>query len=394
MSGRTPTVKLLSFPTNIHGMLYYAWKRSRNDAELEALERCEQAFWFYAANKDDPNANLYSDAVTKYYNLGKDVYETVQKMIDEDIPIIEHAWFVFEMEDVPVMWREQAVRQRIGVRFGDDYLWDIIFGADQQSFWSQTSRIIPDHNFVDEGRYFIPDTIKHHPNPEVKLRFENNLIATQSDIRFMHEAGIPVEDSRALSTSCKTHSISWVINAKALKHVFGRRSCFLMQAGIWKPVLEGMAKCIREVSPLLAQVVHPPCMSKGKFRECPIKHTNEELIRGNDLQPVCPLYLTNYRLEASRVAIIATRMAEVYSDSIPLAWEPIYVENYDELLAADMLEPRYVGMPIERSQGLEDGAIVWCTNDPVRRQKMVENRAAFQELWGLNVDTGEPLESK
>ena len=113
------------------------------------------------------------------------------------------------------------------------------------------------------------------------------------------------------------------------------------------------------VSPVFRDLIKPPCFKyddktgKRHFSSCPIQFTNRELINGNDSQPVCPMFL-HYHKD------IAVQEAADASVSRQPAWYP-------------------------------DGYGGWASHDPVRTQKMAENREQFTALWKLDVDTGEEL---
>lgn len=63
-------------------------------------------------------------------------WELFERILEQEIPVAQFISFQFVLEDVPISWREQAVRHRIGVKFGDNYAVDIVPEADI-SFWSQ-----------------------------------------------------------------------------------------------------------------------------------------------------------------------------------------------------------------------------------------------------------------
>jgi len=389
--GRTPTVKLLSTPTDFHGMLYYLWQSSRvkDASELKSPSQYEYEFASYSAMRRGdlpiPPGSIAAG--------GKPVCDTLEKMIGEDIPVIEHASFVFMMEDVPVVWREQAVRQRIGTKFGDDYLWQVLPGAESSSYWSQTARIVPDDTFVDEGRFAIPQSVMDAPDVQgptgitmsVKEAYLGALVNAQTSIKWLMDHGIPAEDARFLSPAGKTHNISWAVNLKALKYVLQRRACFITQLGVWGPVLSQMAKLLMDFSPLFRDLVRPPCFQGSTFKGCPIKHTNENMITGEDKQPPCPIYLHHHSNEAATIAWVTKKPV----------WYPMTLANQAEVSrkqGPEVTRDWCEGMP---SVTLATGeTVTWVTADVQKRDKMRSLRAGFQEAWSLNVDTGEPLKAE
>ncbi len=221
-----------------------------------------------------------------------DAEDLFQKIIDQRIPIGEHINFVFMLEGVSVSFREQMVRHRIGTHVGENFGVDIVPDLAGSSWWSQSMRIQDMSHFAENGNFRIPQTVK-----DLGERYVQSWKVDMGRIQEMYQSwihtGIPMEDARDLIPLGAQHRISWSLNLAALQHVIGKRSCWILQAGLWFPVIKGMIEELRtKVDPLLGNLALPPCVSgSGCYNTCAFKLENERRVDGSDKHDPCPMYL-------------------------------------------------------------------------------------------------------
>lgn len=225
--------------------------------------------------------------------------ELFRSIMSQEVPVMENVWFTFMMEDVPVAWREQAVRHRIGTRYGDNYGVDL-YAGDDASFWSQSMRIQSMANFANEGKYHIPPTVDAIQGAEAV--YASAMGTIEWAYRELVETyNVPMEDARNLIPLGATHRISMTINLRALKGIIGKRGCWILQMGLWGPVIKSMIdELVHKVDPIFRELVEPPCVTAGVFNECKFKLENERRVDGRDDMPICPLYWSSERPELRR----------------------------------------------------------------------------------------------
>jgi hypothetical protein len=225
-----------------------------------------------------------------------------RRIIAQRIPIGEHLDFVFIMEGVSVSWREQAVRHRIGVHVGDRMGVDIVPDLADSSWWSQSMRIQDMGSFADNGAYRIPETLKgvtlkgaRGMELSAETAYRDAMREIQQTYKALVAAGVPMEDARDLIPLGAQHRISWKLNLAALQHIIGKRSCWILQAGLWHPVISGMiSELVTKVDPAFQDLSMPPCAKYANggwcFNECAFHEENRRRVDGVDKLPVCPLY--------------------------------------------------------------------------------------------------------
>lgn len=231
-------------------------------------------------------------------------------VIAQRIPIGEHIQFVFMIDGVSVSWREQAVRHRIGVkpspeRIGVDMVhFDSIPDLANSSWWSQSMRIMNMGRFATDGKFRIPPTlmdktaqfggVEHVP---AELVYKHVMEVIEKGYNALTRAGVPMEDARELIPLGAQHRISWSLNMSALQHIIGERGCWILQLGIWGPVIMGMVQELaKKVHPIFQEVVTPPCLRAGDddFHGCVYHEECRRRLTGNDLLPPCPLHLAQH----------------------------------------------------------------------------------------------------
>lgn len=360
---RTPSATLIGSTANPIGLLYYIWMQSRTNDRLYLPLQYEQ--W---ANITLETGN--PDGVCG--KIGQEVRKTITKLIHDDTPVIENIYFTFALKDIPISLREQLVRHRIGVHVGPNQGVDQIPELGSSTFWAQTSRMVPMDTFYQDGRFIIPESIhdtcgvvSSDPHTSVHGRYQELMHEIETFYKFAIAEGIPMEDARQVIPLAATHNLTWTLNLKALKHILGKRACWIAQYGLWGAILRDMRKELERVSPVLRSIISPPCYEGGCYKSCPIKMINIDRIKGTDPYPPCPIYLR----EESNEAVDTSQQYVGPNGELPM-WQPFSNEGSTE-------------------RGYTWGAVSVAQNG--MNEKMTEQ---FKDLWGFDPQTGEPNTEK
>lgn len=294
---KTPKVTLMTWTANPLETVYAVWEASKGDGPLLTPQQVRDTV--------DP----------------AEVRKLFRAVIAQRIPIGEHVDFVFMFENISVSWREQAVRHRIGTlpspeRVGADLLIDIIPDLADSSWWSQSGRIRDASTFADNMDYRVPETILEHPNKNLLNVYQTTMLMIQDAYTKMVEAGIPMEDAREMMPLGMQHRMSWRLNIGSLQHIVGKRGCWILQLGIWGPIITGMINELStKVDPIFAELVTPPCISGDTFKGCVYHEECRRRYTGDDQLPPCPLHLTKHYLpelmegeDISEKAVLAQAM--------------------------------------------------------------------------------------
>jgi hypothetical protein len=274
-----------------------------------------------------------------------EVRKLFREVIKQRIPVGESLQFVFMIEGVSVSWREQAVRHRIGVkpspeRLGVDIgMLDVTQIPDlaDSVFWSQSMRIQDMSQFANQGNYRVPETLEAHADSEALLAEYHALMKNiQDGYAKLVAAGVPMEDARELMPLGATHRISWALNISSLQHIVSKRGCWILQLGIWGPVIEGMIReLVEKVDPIFGELVTPPCLKEDEFKGCVYMEENRRRYTGDDALPPCPLHVVHHHilptLQAEGVPHATLAMAKT------LAKDPESLQTYNVPRAAEML---------------------------------------------------------
>jgi len=273
------TIRLLSFTHEPRLTLYAIWQASRTEEPIPPL-------W-------DLQTEYFRDPIFQ-----KEVDNLVASLIDSGLPCLEAIHCTFLLENVPVSLREQMVRHRIGHNFGDRIGADIIPDLTNSSWWSQGFRILDCSTFSDDNRFFIPETIAREHRVHYK-RFMNTI---QEFYKQLVASGVPLEDARQVLPFATQHRLSWTTNLISLKHLLAHRGCWIVQLGMWKPIILGMVNLLAEhIHPNIRKWVAPPCVKNGVYDHCIYGIENARRINGEDPFPPCSLYLSREAPEAVRV---------------------------------------------------------------------------------------------
>lgn len=332
-----PTVTLLSHTTNPLETVYTLWEASRhNDAVLTppevALARVKYPEW------DEKVRKLFSD------------------VLNSGIPVAENVSFTFLLEGVSIALREQLVRHRIGVHVGPRVGCDIAPDLADSTWWSQSMRILDMGAFASNGAYDVPASIDGNDTPlreglTAEAGYHDVMKYSQDVYAKLVEAGVPMEDARNVIPLAATHRISWTLNLAALKHIIGKRGCWILQLGIWEPIIVGMVnELATKIDPIFRDLIAPPCIKGGKFTGCCFKLDNERRIDGEDEIPPCSLYLHHHEGEA--LAAVAAAKKPVWN-----VWD---------------------------GPGFR-------TDDLQKQARYVRMKKQYAALWGRDADTGAKL---
>lgn len=416
---------LISAPRSPLGTLYYVWKQSRHNRPIPSANIIEAILTMgsmkaIAESKvvhtsEDVQeifvSDAFKDAVEQLgfdredmVGCAKHIREELQMILHEGIPVVENLHFVFHLENIPISLREQLVRHRIGTsidqRVGSDIVPDpflrdmlsslpagsvmnmqVIPDLAESTWWSQTSRVIPFTEFYDEGRFLLPESLqgkicKTPDGQEVEATqlYKELMYVLQESYKSLMEAGVHIEDCRNIIPVGSTHGITWGLNLKAMLHIFGKRSSWIAQVGIWGQIMGQMAKELREkVHPMFGMVLQPQCLKKGKYVGCPVAGTNAERIAGIDGMPPCPLWVRNETPAALQAA------TDAYNGKFPgvlaPAWNPP-IEGFsgDAVLPLPIIE--------DSVQDIRN----WTGASSVETEMLSRNSEMYSELWGFDVN--------
>lgn len=343
MSSKQPKATLISTTQYPVETLYILWKASRCTSPISSPEQLHQ--------------DMQLDA-----SVRTEVMMTFAEVVNNDISVAENMDFVFLLENIPISLREQMVRHRIGHRFGENFAVDIVPGDVQDSWWSQTTRILDMGTFAEEGNYFTPEGLDNKKltffppeghgkgtNTTARKLYDKHMLYTQEVYRSLVDAGIPKEDARQVLPLATTSRISWKMNYQSLKHILKRRTCWIAQLGIWKNIIHDMVNELAEkVHPVFRSIAQPPCFRGDQFVGCPFSADNLQRIRGKEDEiPPCPLYLVNHRSEIDR------------------------------------------HVPVEDRTYHPAGRVQWDVEDAAKRERFQQMQEDYGRLWGRNVWTGE-----
>lgn len=266
-------VTLVEWPRWPIETVYYLWQVSRhNDPVLEPGQ-------IYLKSANDPDYK-------------KEVRKVFEQIIDSPYPIAENLWFVFLLENVSISFREQMVRHRIGVKVGERVGVDMFPDLHDSTWWSQSMRYSNMGEFANKESYRMPESIDTEAK---RLLYVNAMQVAQRTYNDLVKQGVPLEDAREVIPLGTTHRVSWGINLHSLAHIMKKRSCWILQLGVWGPVIRGMInELATRVDPYFANLVTPPCIKGNEFKECVALLDNQERTEGKDPLPPCSLFLYNH----------------------------------------------------------------------------------------------------
>lgn len=314
---QTPKVTLLTHTNLPLETVYSVWDASKGTGKLRSPEEVK--------------ATVPKEEVEKLFRA----------VIAQRIPIGEHVDFVFMLEHISVSWREQAVRHRIGTkssleRVGADHvMMDILPDLADSSWWSQSMRIQDMGTFAANGEYRLPETIKEHADREsLEKAYHGAMSVIEDTYNLLTSAGIPMEDARELMPLGAQHRMSWKLNIGALQHIVGKRGCWILQLGIWGPVIQGMIEeAATKIHPIFREMVTPPCIEGDKFKGCIYHEECRRRYTGDDKLPPCPLHLVHHEIPERRKSL---PLVDVQSVDVPMKAEMVMrAQQYQKFWGRD-----------------------------------------------------------
>jgi thymidylate synthase (FAD) len=289
---QTPKVTLLTWTKDPLETVYAVWCMSKSEAPL-----------------------LSTDAV-KAHVAKEEIEKLFAAVIAQQIPVGAHIDFVFAIENVSISWREQAVRHTIGTtaspeRLGADMVMlDTLPDIADSRWWSQSMRIQDMRNFASAGHYRLPQSLEG--NDTALQLYHNFMKEAQTTYRGLQALGVPLEDAREVLPLAVQHRISWRLNINSLQHIVGKRSCWILQQGIWGPVIEGMiSELATKVHPIFRELATPPCITGDNFTGCVYMEECRRRIDGEDALPPCPLHFNYHELTAGQRGMLPLLLNQI-----------------------------------------------------------------------------------
>jgi thymidylate synthase ThyX len=283
-------------------------------------------------------------------DLAGEIDQTFRQVIESDIPVAENLDFIFVLDNIPISLREQIVRHRVGHHFGENFAVDIIPGENRSSWWSQSMRVMDMGQFAAHGEYYMPDSFRQKKliprrptDGPAELALDgamaegvyDGFMRTAGELytKFV-EAGIPPEDARQIIPLAACHRISWKLNYMSLKHILGRRGCWIAQLGMWKPIILDMVEELAtQIHPIFRSLVRPPCLNhRGQFTACPFIKDNLLRLAGKDPEPPCAAFLHHHD-EDTKVVPKEERVFHPAGRGTWDATEPARRQRYKDLMA-------------------------------------------------------------
>jgi flavin-dependent thymidylate synthase len=213
-------------------------------------------------------------------------------------PIIEHVSFTFVLTGIPIAMREQMVRHRVGSKFGDNFSADIAPELGSSSFWIQSMRVLNMGHFATDEQYHVPESIARLAPDDYAIAME----VIEDAYNDMIKEGVPEEDARCILPLGTTQTVVWTLNLMALKHIIGKRTCWVPQVGFWGPLIKDMVtELVNKVDSSFACLLNPPCINTAdQFTGCIYKDEMADRIVGKLPLPPCSLYMWNHPEEAAQ----------------------------------------------------------------------------------------------
>lgn len=263
-----PKVTLVSHTNFPVETIYYLWEASRTITEMQSPHT------IYKRCQVDPEFKAK-------------VRETFEKVIDSAIPVAENITFVFLLENISISFREQMVRHRIGVKVGDRLGVDMFPDIHDSTWWSQSMRVLDMSKFADNKEYRMPEL-----SEQQSTLYKRTMYQIQETYKMLVKAGVPIEDAREVLPLATTSRISWGINLAALIHILQKRGCWILQLGLWGPIIQGMVQELSvKIDPYFRTLVQPPCIKGDAYVGCTVILDNEKRVKRDDPLPPCALYL-------------------------------------------------------------------------------------------------------
>ena len=266
MNTKQPEIRLISCTEDPVESLFACWAQSRPTQYKELFKYMDEQGYGTVVDKDIV-ANAVEDGVLSY----EDVTQVFKQVIAMSIPVTESISMTWGFSNLPIEWREQAVRKR------------------QWGFWLTSMREFGMDDFVTDGRW----TPAAEPiPPEAEKFLADFMLQVEKAYVKLKELGAPQEVARKVVPLCASHNGTMFSNFRTLLDTLSSRSCWISQITLWGPVIEGMVRELSQVHPLLGSVVSPPCFDRfsDDYKGCKYVLINENRLSGKDPYAPCPIY--------------------------------------------------------------------------------------------------------
>lgn len=264
-----PKFQLVSYTKNPLETIFAVWAESR-PSQFKALFD-----WMAEQHYEVVTAEVVVHAVERGIVEAEEVEKTFQQILNMEIPITECIHFTWAFSNMPIEWREQAVRKR------------------QWGFWLTSMREFSMKDFFSEGHYAPP---RDEAIPDAALEsLTDSLKMIEDGYRKLLQLGAPQEIARKLVPLCATHNGSMFSNMRTLLDTVKSRSCWIAQLDLWEIVLVSMSTELRRINPGFCGIISPPCFDRfsNEYKACKYKMINENRTCGKDPYAMCPLYYTH-----------------------------------------------------------------------------------------------------
>jgi len=200
-----------------------------------------------------------------------------------DLPVKEFVSFVFVIDRMSIVFREQLVRHR------------------EAGYWMQSGRI-RDITGIDPAKdWYIPDDMPAHKQKEFIGTCEKIL----NDYADLINSGVRLEDASMILPTNMTHRGAMTIHLRALCKIMAARCCVIAQPAMWAPVISGIRTSLENYEPwsyykdhygetgLWDFIFAPPCFRNEAYTGCPYQGENQRRVVGEDPLPPCSVWTAN-----------------------------------------------------------------------------------------------------
>jgi hypothetical protein len=184
-----------------------------------------------------------------------------------------------------------------------EYVYDITvdehhnFALDSGVFVHNSMRIQNMGQFATKQKYRLPETVKAAGSQAIDA-YHETMLAIEGTYNELVALGVPMEDARELIPLGAQHRISWRLNIGALQHIVGKRGCWILQLGVWGPVIMGMIEELAsKIDPIFRDLVKPPCIGDDDgFKACIYMEECRRRIDESDQLLPCPLHFFKHEI--------------------------------------------------------------------------------------------------
>jgi len=278
---KEPSVKLISNTWIPIETLFAVWAQSRPTQYPELFK------WLAGSRTEtyqpSPSPELIGSVLTAVsvsearaarVITQEEIYSAFKTIAAMDLPITESIHFTWGFSDLPIEWREQAVRKR------------------QWGFWLTSMREFTMEDFYTDGHYADPP--EGTVSEESLKFFHGTLESIQTAYRHLQDHyGWSPEKARKVIPLCATHNGTMFSNLRTLLNTVSSRTCWIAQIDLWGPFVLSMVKSLGEIDPMLGNIISPPCFKRFEedFLGCKYEGINENRCSGKDMYAPCPLYV-------------------------------------------------------------------------------------------------------